>query len=96
MANNDVQYQYSEALHAVGRLEGDAIERARAATPTETAGIHERELGQKATEQPAVVSVPALGPGMGEHAAMTAMLEGLQVLDAERWRVTLPLTGGGR
>jgi len=65
MAKNDVQY--SRALHAVARLEGDAVEHAR------VAGEQARAAASK--------------PGQ---------LERLQVLDAERWRVTMPLIGGGR
>ncbi len=63
------------------------MERARAAG--EQARADASKPGKKAPEQPGVVGVP----GMGEQAMGAAMLERLQVLDAERWRVTMPLIG---
>jgi hypothetical protein len=50
-----------------------------------------------------VVSVPTLGPykppGLGEQAALAAgaqMLERLQALEEERWRLSVPIVGGDR
>jgi len=90
--------QYSRALQSAARLEQDAVERGRATAAQARADAS--KAGQPAS---AVVSVPALGPyvppGMGERAAMAAgasMLARVNALEAERWRVTVPLTGGDR
>jgi hypothetical protein len=92
---------HAAALRALAAMEQDAIARARAAG--EQARAAASQPGQKAAAQSAVVSIPALGPYKpptpGEQAAMAAgaqMLAGLQALEAERWRLSMPVIGGGR
>jgi hypothetical protein len=82
-------------------MEADSIERARAAGAEARAAAS--PPGRLARTEPGVLSIPLLGPyrppSPGELAAMEAgalMLAGLQALEAKRWSLSMPLTGGDR
>jgi hypothetical protein len=99
MAEND---GHGRALRALAAMEQDAIERARAAGEQSRAEASARTR-RAAAEQPTVVSVPTLGPykppGLGDQAAMAAgaqMLSRLQAMEAERWRLSVPIVGDDR
>jgi hypothetical protein len=93
---------HRKALHALAAMEQDSIERARAAAEQARADASAR-TGRAASDQPAVLSIPINGPyrtpDPGELAAMAAgaaMLAGLRDLEARRWTLTMPITGGAR
>ena len=93
---------HREALRALAAMEQDSIERARAAAEQARAEASAR-TGRAATEQPTVVSVPTLGPYKpptpGAQAAIAAgaqILAGLEALEQERWRLSVPVLGGDR
>ena len=73
MAEKDT---YAGALQSVARMEGDAIERARAASERARA-----EASRPERERPGIVSVPALGMG-GMAAEAQNHAEGRALLDA--------------
>jgi septal ring factor EnvC (AmiA/AmiB activator) len=93
---------HAAALRALAAMEQNAIARARAAGEQARAEAAAR-TGRAATEQPAVVSIPTLGPYKpptpGEQAAAAAgaqMLARLEALEAERWRLSVPVVGDDR